>query len=152
MLGWAVGFFIAAIVAAVFGFGGIASAFAGIAIIMFWVFVALAVLSLLFGAFGGSHAARHSGSGNVFAAIAVVCVIALGVYAWNDNNMSAERLGAEIDETAVQLAESTSEALGDASDRAENLVDDTADEVREDTSDGLQEASNNVDPDRSETP
>ena len=56
MLGWAIGFFIAALVAAVFGFGGIASAFTGIAIILFWVFLALFVLSLLFGAFGGAHA------------------------------------------------------------------------------------------------
>ncbi len=35
MLGWAIGFFVAALVAAVFGFGGIASAFTGIAIILF---------------------------------------------------------------------------------------------------------------------
>ena len=57
MLGWAIGFFIAALVAAVFGFGGIASAFTGIAIILFWVFLALFVLSLLFNTFGGTHAA-----------------------------------------------------------------------------------------------
>ncbi len=62
MLGWAIGFFLAALVAAVFGFGGIASAFTGIAIILFWVFVALFVLSLVFDAFGayarGGHAWR----------------------------------------------------------------------------------------------
>ena len=61
MLGWAIGFFIAALVAAVFGFGGIASAFTGIAIILFWVFLALFVLSLLFNTFGGAHVAGHGG-------------------------------------------------------------------------------------------
>ena len=49
MLGWAIMFFVAAIAAAVFGFGGIATTFTGIAVVLFWVFVALFVLSLLFG-------------------------------------------------------------------------------------------------------
>ena len=57
MFGWAIGFFIAALVAAVLGFGGIASAFTGIAIILFWVFVALFVVSLVFGSLGRGHAA-----------------------------------------------------------------------------------------------
>ena len=63
MLGWAIGFFIAALVAAVFGFGGIASAFTGIAIILFWVFLALFVLSLLFNTFGGAHVAVEEAHG-----------------------------------------------------------------------------------------
>jgi len=49
MLNWAVTFFIIAIVAAVFGFGGIAASAAGIAQLLFWVFVALFVISLLVG-------------------------------------------------------------------------------------------------------
>ena len=61
--------------------------------------------------------------------------------------MSAERVGAEIDETAVELAEGTSDALGEAGDRAENLVDEASDEVRNDAAEGLDEASDNVDPD-----
>jgi uncharacterized membrane protein YtjA (UPF0391 family) len=146
MLGWAIGFFIAALVAAVFGFGGIASAFTGIAIILFWVFLALFVLSLLFGTFGGSHAASHGGSGRTAATVALIAGVALLVYAWVDNDMSAERVGAEIDETAVELAEGTSDVLGAAGDRAENLVDDASDEVRNDAADGLDEASDNVDP------
>ncbi|MFO1017224.1 MAG: DUF1328 domain-containing protein [Hyphomonadaceae bacterium] len=147
MLGWAIGFFIAAIVAAVFGFGGIASAFTGIAIIMFWVFVALFVLSLLFNAFGGAHAAGHSGSGRTAATVALIGGVALLVYAWVDNDMSAERVGASIDRTAVQLAEGTSDAISEGADRAENLVNDASDEVRNDTANGLDEASDNVDPD-----
>jgi uncharacterized membrane protein YtjA (UPF0391 family) len=147
MLGWAIGFFIAALVAAVFGFGGIATAFTGIAIILFWVFLALFVLSLVFGTFGGTHAATHSGSGRTFATVALIAGVALLVYAWVDNDMSAERVGAEIDQTAVQVAEGTSDALSEAGDRAENLVDETSDEIRNDTAEGLDEASDNVDPD-----
>jgi uncharacterized membrane protein YtjA (UPF0391 family) len=146
MLGWAIGFFIAAIVAAVFGFGGLASAFTGIAIIMFWVFLALAVLSLIFNAFGGTHAASHSGSGRTFATVALMAGVALIVYAWVDNDMSAQRVGAEIDTAAVELAENTSDALSTAGERAENLVQDTSAEIREDTSDGLDQAADNVDP------
>lgn len=147
MLGWAIGFFVAALVAAVFGFGGIASAFTGIAIILFWVFLALFVLSLLFNTFGGTHAAGHGGSGRTFATVALIAGVALVVYAWVDNDMSAERVGAQIDQTAVQLAEGTSDALSQAGDRAENLVDQTTDEVRNDASNGLDEAADNVDPD-----
>lgn len=47
MLYWAAIFFIISIVAAVFGFGGIAAASAGIAQILFWVFVALFAFSLV---------------------------------------------------------------------------------------------------------
>ena len=147
MLGWAIGFFIAALVAAVFGFGGIASAFTGIAIILFWVFLALFVLSLVFGSFGGAHAAGHGGSGRTAATVALVAGVALLVYAWVDNDMSAQRVGAEIDRTAVEVAEGTSDALSEGADRAENLVDDASDEVRNDASNGLDEASDNVDPD-----
>ena len=49
MLGWAVVFLIIALVAAVFGFGGIAVASAGIAKILFVLVLVLFVVSLLFG-------------------------------------------------------------------------------------------------------
>jgi len=147
MLGWAIGFFVAALVAAVFGFGGIASAFTGIAIILFWVFLGLFVLSLLFNSFGGAHAAGHGSSGRTFATVALVAGVALLVYAWVDNDMSAERVGAEIDRTAVQLAEGTSDALSEGADRASNLVEDASSEIRNDAAQGLDEASDNVDPD-----
>jgi uncharacterized membrane protein YtjA (UPF0391 family) len=148
MLGWAIGFFVAALVAAAFGFGGIASAFSGIAIILFWVFLALFVLSLVFGTFGGTHAATHSGSGRTFATVALIAGVALLVYAWVDNDMSAERVGAEIDQTAVQVAEGTSDALAEAGDRAQNLADETGDEIRDDASQGLDEAADSVDSDK----
>jgi len=49
MLGWALVFLIVAIVAAAFGFGGIAAAATGIAKILFFVFLALFVISLIAG-------------------------------------------------------------------------------------------------------
>ena len=47
MLGWTLGFLAIALVAALFGFGGIASASAGIAQILFIVFLLLAAVTLL---------------------------------------------------------------------------------------------------------
>jgi uncharacterized membrane protein YtjA (UPF0391 family) len=49
MLYWAAVFFVIALAAAVFGFGGIAASAAGIAKILFFVFLVLAVVSLIFG-------------------------------------------------------------------------------------------------------
>jgi len=49
MLYWALVFFIVAIVAALFGFGGIAASASGIAQILFFVFVVLFLVSLLTG-------------------------------------------------------------------------------------------------------
>jgi uncharacterized membrane protein YtjA (UPF0391 family) len=47
MLGWSIAFFIIALVAALFGFGGIAVAAAGIAKILFAVFIVLFLLTLV---------------------------------------------------------------------------------------------------------
>jgi uncharacterized membrane protein YtjA (UPF0391 family) len=49
MLSWALIFFVVAIIAAVFGFGGIATASAGIAQILFFLFLVLFVVSLIMG-------------------------------------------------------------------------------------------------------
>lgn len=49
MLRWALIFLVVALVAAVFGFGGIASASAGIAQILFFLFLVLFVVSLVMG-------------------------------------------------------------------------------------------------------
>jgi uncharacterized membrane protein YtjA (UPF0391 family) len=53
MLSWAIAFFVAAIVAAILGFGGIASTFAGVAQILFVVFLVLTVIALLANALRG---------------------------------------------------------------------------------------------------
>lgn len=47
MLGWAIAFFVLAIIAAAFGFGGIAGASAGIAQILFFIFLALLVITFI---------------------------------------------------------------------------------------------------------
>ena len=49
MLYWAIVFFVVSLIAALFGFTGIAIAFAGIAKILFFVFVVLFILTLIFG-------------------------------------------------------------------------------------------------------
>lgn len=53
MLHYAVIFFVIALVAALFGFGGIAAGAVGIAKILFFVFIVLAVVSFIFGAMKG---------------------------------------------------------------------------------------------------
>ncbi|MBX6320081.1 DUF1328 domain-containing protein [Pigmentiphaga sp.] len=50
MLRWAAIFFVIALIAALFGFGGIASGAAEIAKILFYVFVIVFVVTLLLGA------------------------------------------------------------------------------------------------------
>lgn len=47
MLGWALTFFVVAVIAAVFGFGGIASASAGIAQVLFFIFLALFLVAMI---------------------------------------------------------------------------------------------------------
>ena len=54
MLRWALGFFIFALIAAVLGFTGIALAAAGIAKILFFVFLILFLVSLI-----GGFSSRH---------------------------------------------------------------------------------------------
>lgn len=53
MLRLALGFFVVALIAALFGFGGIAAGAASIAQVLFFVFMVLFVVSLLFGALRG---------------------------------------------------------------------------------------------------
>lgn len=53
MLGWAITFLVIALIAALFGFGGIASASAGVAQILFFLFIALFVIALVVNAFRG---------------------------------------------------------------------------------------------------
>jgi len=55
MLRWSLIFLVVAIVAAVFGFGGIAASAVGIARILFTVFVVLFLASLIFGLISGGR-------------------------------------------------------------------------------------------------
>jgi len=53
MLRWAIAFLIIAIIAALFGFGGIAATASGIAQILFYIFLILFLVALLMGLLGG---------------------------------------------------------------------------------------------------
>lgn len=53
MLGWALAFFIVALIAGALGFGGVAGAATGIAKILFFVFLAIFAISLVMSLVGG---------------------------------------------------------------------------------------------------
>jgi uncharacterized membrane protein YtjA (UPF0391 family) len=53
MLRWSLSFFIVAIIAAIFGFGGIAAGATEIARVLFFFFLVVFVLSLVWGLFTG---------------------------------------------------------------------------------------------------
>lgn len=133
MLGWAIMFFIAAIIAGAFGFGGIATTFTGIAVVLFWVFVALFVISLLFNFAPRGEGVAPGNGGGAFALIALVAVIAIFTYAWVKNDWSAQQVGASIDHAASQVAEGTSNALRTAGHDANNVARDTSNTIRRDT-------------------
>ena len=58
MLYWSLVFFIVSLVAGVFGFGGVASATAGMAQLLFYVFLVFFVVTLIAGLAGGSTRRR----------------------------------------------------------------------------------------------
>lgn len=49
MLYWAAVFFIIAIIAAILGFGGIAAGAESIAILLFWIFIIIFIVTLILG-------------------------------------------------------------------------------------------------------
>jgi uncharacterized membrane protein YtjA (UPF0391 family) len=155
MLGWALGFFVTAIIAAMFGFGVIASTFAGLAMILFWVFVGLTVVSLLLSLASGRHVHVAGESHHVsrgpslggLGALALIAVFAVLAYAWVQNDWSAERAGRAIDEGAAQITADAGDALEGAGERAETLIENTGVEMREDAAQGLDRAQESVDPD-----
>jgi uncharacterized membrane protein YtjA (UPF0391 family) len=55
MLRWSLAFFLIAIVAAVFGFGGIASGATEIARVLFFFFIVIFAVSLIWGLLTGRH-------------------------------------------------------------------------------------------------
>ena len=160
MFGWAVGFFVAAVIAAMFGFGVIASTFAGIAMILFYIFVALLALSLIMSLFTGrslhvageGHARARGPNFGAIGAIALTAVVAIAAYAWVQNDWSAERAGRVIDRNAAEITADASDVLENAGDRAGNLIQATGLEMREDAAQGLDRAQETVDSDnRNET-
>jgi uncharacterized membrane protein YtjA (UPF0391 family) len=59
MLKWAAIFFVIAIIAAVFGFTGIAAAATGVAKVLFYLFLAVAVIMLIAGFVGADRLTHH---------------------------------------------------------------------------------------------
>jgi uncharacterized membrane protein YtjA (UPF0391 family) len=57
MLRWALAFLILAVVAAFFGFGGIAATSIGIAKLLFYVFIVIFAITLIAGLLGGQRPA-----------------------------------------------------------------------------------------------
>lgn len=57
LLGWALIFLVVAIIAAAFGFGGIASASAGIAKVLFFIFLVVFIVLLISALLGGGGVA-----------------------------------------------------------------------------------------------
>ncbi len=53
MLGWALTFLVIAIIAAIFGFGEIAGTATSIAVILFWIFIAIFIITLVMGLIRG---------------------------------------------------------------------------------------------------
>ncbi len=146
MLGWALAFFVAALIAAVFGFGGVASAFSGLAVLLFWIFVALFVLSLIAGAFSRAHGHSFASGGRSALLIAVTAVIAIVAYAWVDNDWTAEQAGREVDRAASEFAENTGDAIETAGERTGRFLENTGDEIRADAAQGIDEAGQAVAP------
>ncbi len=56
MLRWALGFLVLAVIAAFFGFGGVAATSAGIAKTLFYLFLVVFLLTLVFGLVSGKRA------------------------------------------------------------------------------------------------
>jgi uncharacterized membrane protein YtjA (UPF0391 family) len=61
MLKWSIIFFVVAIIAAVFGFTGIATSAAGIAKILFWTFIVLAIVGAIVSLFTARRLTRGAG-------------------------------------------------------------------------------------------
>lgn len=144
MLGWALGFFVAAVLAAVFGFGGLASAFSGVAVLLFWIFVALFVLSLIAGAFSRTHGPGVAAGGRTALLVAVTAIVAIAAYAWIDNDWTAEQAGREVDRAASDLAANTSSAVETAGERADRFLRETSAEIRQDAARGVNEAGERI--------
>lgn len=116
MLGWAIVFALAALVAAAFGFGSIATAFAGIAQILFYLFLVLFVIALVMSLLAGRSARIETAPtdttpANPIGGLVILAILAVGVYAWVDNGMSAERLGRAIDHGISVMSADAGQAL-----------------------------------------
>jgi uncharacterized membrane protein YtjA (UPF0391 family) len=125
MLKLAIGFFIAAIAAGALGFGGWAGAFTGIAVLAFYLFVALTVLALL----AGLLSSLGHTPGGAMGMLVVAALFGAGVYYWVDHDMSGEKVGRSVDRAAFELKEGAGDVVRTAGRETGRLVSRTADEA-----------------------
>ena len=108
------------------------------------------VLTLIASLFS-KHAPGAGRSVRLVGLLAMAALIGVGVYAWMDHDMTAERVGREIDQGAVELTHNTGEAIEGAAQRTGNFIQTSANDVRGDTANALDEAQDNVAPEQKTT-
>lgn len=128
--------FLAAVVAAILGFSGVAEGAADISIILFLVFGVLFILSLVFGRAGKTMGGFAGALGGV-TALATVAFLAV----WLSDRYSLETAGAEADQQLASARETLDEVVDD--------LPGAAREAREDIADALDDAGEAVEPEDS---
>lgn len=127
MLKVSLGFIVAAVVAGVLGFGGWAGTFTGIAVLAFYAFIVLAVLSMLASLLSG---VGHT-PGGALGLLVVAAVVGAGMYAWVDNDMTAEKLGRKLDRAAYEVKEGAGQTLKTASSETSHFVGNVGDDAKQ---------------------
>jgi uncharacterized membrane protein YtjA (UPF0391 family) len=134
MVKWPLIFLLGAVIAAILGFSGVAAAATNVAIILFFLFVALFLFSLLAG-----RANRTGGNFfGVLGGVMLLSAVALGAV-WFSGQYSLETAGAGMDVTLADAREDLAEVV-------EDLPGATRD-ARENLSEALDDAGEAVKPD-----
>jgi uncharacterized membrane protein YtjA (UPF0391 family) len=126
-------FFIAAVIAAILGFSGVAESAGGVAIVLFLVFGVLFVLTVVFGGARRTVGGVAGGFGGVLA-LAAVALLAV----WFSDNYSLETAGSRMDETLADARETLGEVADD--------LPGAARDAREEIADALDDAEEVVEP------
>jgi uncharacterized membrane protein YtjA (UPF0391 family) len=108
MVKWPLIFLLAAVIAAVLGFSGLAAASTNMAIFLFFVFSALFLFSLLAGP------TRRTGGGflGVLGGVALLAAVAFGAV-WFSGDYSLETAGAGMDDALADAREELAVVVGD---------------------------------------
>lgn len=131
MINWVIGLFVAALVAAFFGFTGVATTFAATAQLLFFVLLILFVVSAVVAMFGARTPGVHT-TVRTASFVVLVAAVSIGAYAWIQNDMSAEKVGRSIDRGTLELANDAGNAFDRASNRTERFVSHTVSDLKQD--------------------
>lgn len=131
MINWVIGLFVAALIAAFFGFTGVATTFAATAQLLFFVLLILFLVSAVVAMVGARAPGVHATVRTV-SLVVLVAAVSIGAYAWIQNDMSAEKVGRSIDRGTVELASDAGTAFDRASERTETFVSRTVNDIKED--------------------